>query len=393
MSILGNINDILNEEENNNSNAGYTTPAVIRDNKDYVSFKKAFVLSTILHPSVVAIIALICFILMFFGINLSILKRPQVKQNDIEFVLVDREATPINKNTKFRSDKNSRAGGKHDPNRKVSMPSPTPAKTQKPAKAATAQKAPVKKQVQPAAAAPKKNVVKQTTKPQQHAAQKRAPSKQTVAPRPAAPSYRPSVNKPAAPKVTTTPKSTFNVPVPPNASKGALSTGPVSGSGTAKTHVGGGYSPKPSLAPTYKGTGSGSGSSSRATGSSASRGGSGNYGNPGPGNPNGRPGIDAIAEPDFGPYMRDLQRRIKMNWDPPKGNESKRVVLLFKIARDGRLLSCSVAKSSGLASADNAALNAVRLTAPFRPLPANFRGASVDIQFTFDYNVFGGSYR
>ena len=101
----------------------------------------------------------------------------------------------------------------------------------------------------------------------------------------------------------------------------------------------------------------------------------------------------AEAVPDFGPYMADLQRRIKMNWNPPKGNESKRVVLLFKIARDGRLLSCSVYKSSGLASADNAAMQAVKLTAPFRPLPANFRGQSVDIQFTFDYNVFGASYR
>ena len=91
--------------------------------------------------------------------------------------------------------------------------------------------------------------------------------------------------------------------------------------------------------------------------------------------------------------MRDLQRRIKMNWDPPKGNESKRVVLLFRIAKDGRLLSCQVSKSSGLAAADNAAMHAVKLTAPFRPLPANFRGQSIDIQFTFDYNVFGASYR
>ena len=89
--------------------------------------------------------------------------------------------------------------------------------------------------------------------------------------------------------------------------------------------------------------------------------------------------------------MRDLQRRIKMNWNPPKGNESKRVVLLFKIAKDGRLLTCSVFKSSGLQSADKAALDAVKLTAPFKPLPAEFKGQSIDIQFTFDYNVFGAS--
>ena len=87
--------------------------------------------------------------------------------------------------------------------------------------------------------------------------------------------------------------------------------------------------------------------------------------------------------------MKELQRRIKMNWDPPKGNESKRVILLFSIARDGRLLNVKVHKSSGLNSADNAAVNAVKLTAPFKPLPPDFKGDKVDIQFTFDYTVFG----
>ena len=89
--------------------------------------------------------------------------------------------------------------------------------------------------------------------------------------------------------------------------------------------------------------------------------------------------------------MRELQRRIKMNWEPPKGNESKRVVLLFRIGRDGRLLSNKVLKSSGLAVADNAAKAAVELTAPFKPLPPEYKGSSVDIQFTFDYNVFGAT--
>ena len=96
-------------------------------------------------------------------------------------------------------------------------------------------------------------------------------------------------------------------------------------------------------------------------------------------------------EPNFGPYMRELQGQIKSNWEPQKGNESKQVVLLFRIARDGRLLSCSVFKSSGLPSADKAAINAVQLTAPFKPLPADFKGQSIDIQFTFDYNVFGAA--
>lgn len=193
------------------------------------------------------------------------------------------------------------------------------------------------------------------------------------------------------PKVVQRPSSAFTVPVPKGGTgAGRYSSGPISGSGSSAkgggaggSSVGGGsHAPTPSLAPT-----GGSGSKLAKGGG----GGTGGYGNPGPGNPNGRPGIDAVREPDFGPYMRELQRRIKMNWDPPKGNESKRVVLLFKIAKDGRLLSCSVFKSSGLPGADKAAINAVQATAPFRPLPAEFKGQSIDIQFTFDYNVFGAS--
>jgi TonB family protein len=123
--------------------------------------------------------------------------------------------------------------------------------------------------------------------------------------------------------------------------------------------------------------------------------GHGNFSNPNKtlasGSGGGHPRIDAVKEPDFGPYMKELQRKIKMNWEPPKGNESKRIVLMFKIAKDGSLLSCSVFQSSGLQNADIAAINAVKLASPFNPLPAEYKGQNVDIQFTFYYNVFGGN--
>lgn len=99
------------------------------------------------------------------------------------------------------------------------------------------------------------------------------------------------------------------------------------------------------------------------------------------------------SEPDFGPFMRDLQQRIKHNWFPPKEEESKNVVLLFTIARDGSLLRVNVLKSSGSAVVDMAALTAVKLAAPFRPLPNGYSKDSVDIQFTFDYNVYGATRR
>lgn len=90
--------------------------------------------------------------------------------------------------------------------------------------------------------------------------------------------------------------------------------------------------------------------------------------------------------------MADLQRRIKRAWFPPKGNESKRVVVVFKVHTNGTMSNLRLVRGSGVSIADNAALKAVKNAAPFRPLP---KGAppDVDIQFTFDYNVFKGGGR
>ena len=378
MSILSKYTDNLIEEEQSD-NTNYTTPAVLREDKDELTLKKSIVISTILHPSVLGAAWLTFLILAFFGINFALFDRPKPKMNDIEFVLVDREETPLNKNTPYRADINSRTGGVNDPTKKVSMPSPSPSQA-KPAQssaASTPSKSPKPAQ-QPKVTQPVKKAA-----PVAQPVQKKA----TQQARPQPPTARPSLKPPMTPKVAQRPSSAFKVPVPSGGTKsGSYSTGPISGSGSSnKGGSSGSYAPTPSLAP----TGGGSSAGSRLAKGGGGGVGTGNIGNPGGGG--GRPGIDAIREPDFGPYMRDLQRRIKMNWDPPKGNESKRVVLLFKIAKDGRLLSCSVFKSSGLPSADKAAMNAVQLTAPFRPLPAEFKGQSIDIQFTFDYNVFGAS--
>lgn len=380
MTILGNKKSLIDEDFDQDDK--YTVPAVIRQDKKEMSLKKSIFISTILHPTVVGAIWLIVFILALLGITFSIFERPKPKVNDIEFVLVDnaKEQMPLNKKTPFRSDRNTRTGGKRDMKRPVSMPSPSPTRKSVQQKSSPGPKAKAPKtEHKKVAKSQPKNIFKSLFQP------KSAPEA-----RPQPPSARPSLKPPSIPRPTMKPTSPFSVPVPKGGTaRGSYSTGPIGGHGTAKSggsssgHGSGSYAPVPSLAPTGGGGGS--------RGSRLSKGGSG-YGNAGnPGGGGGAPGIDSMREPDFGPYMRELQRRIKMNWDPPKGNESKRVVLLFKIAKDGRLLSMRVFKSSGLPNSDKAALNAVELTAPFKPLPGDFRGSSIDIQFTFDYNVFGAS--
>lgn len=92
---------------------------------------------------------------------------------------------------------------------------------------------------------------------------------------------------------------------------------------------------------------------------------------------------------NFGPYMAELQRRIKRNWEPPKDRTSRQVVVEFTLTRSGELRSVRLSRTSGLAKNDQAAIDAIRAAAPYAPLP-EFADESVDIQFTFDYNVFGG---
>jgi len=398
VTLINKKSFIDEDEEKDINEEKYVLPPIVTSKPEVIPFKRSLAISTALHPAVVLLIWLITVALALMGINLSLFKKPQAQlKKDIEFVLVDKEATPRNPNTKNRADMNSRSGGVNDPKRKVSMPSPAPKKASKPSAAAQSANKLIKKQ---------QNQIKQQPKPQPAKTQqpKAAQNKPVQKPaaqnkpspaKPAPPTARPSSRPVSSPAPTPKPSSAFTVAAPKGAPVGkTLATGPVGGtsaptgaksgassSGSGKS--GSSYAPKPSLSPS---AGGGSGQLARGTGSS---GGSGNIGNPGGGG--GAPGIDALREPDFGPYMRELQRRIKLNWDPPKGNESKRVVLLFKIAKDGRLLSCRVHKSSGMPLADQAALKAVELTAPFRPLPADFKGQSIDIQFTFDYNVFNAS--
>lgn len=386
-------------EEDEEKDSKYVLPSIVTSKPEVIPIKKSLAISTALHPAVVGLIWLISIILALAGIQLFKFDKlkPNIKK-DIEFVLVDTPGKPRDPNTRNRADIDSRSGGINDPKRKVSMPSPAPAKKQKPSAAAASANKLIKKQQK---AIQQQNIAKpkqQTVQPKTQQPTAKPVEKQAQVNKPSPAKPAPPTARPSALPVTTTapvakPSTSFNVPVPKGAPVGkTLSTGPVGGTsapvGTNKqggsgaaSGSGNSYAPRPSLSPSS----GGGGQLSRGS----SGGGTGNMGNPGGGG--GAPGIDALREPDFGPYMRELQRRIKMCWDPPKGNESKTVVLLFKIAKDGRLLSCRVHKSSGLPTADQAALKAVEQAAPFKPLPGDFKGQNIDIQFTFDYRVFGAS--
>ena len=117
------------------------------------------------------------------------------------------------------------------------------------------------------------------------------------------------------------------------------------------------------------------------------------FGSDGLGNPNKNPYGDrppstaSIPDIAFGPYMARIQEMIKQRWRPPRGSESKRILVHFAINRDGSLSNLRLMQTNGDTLANEAALNAVRNAAAFPPLPAG-SAPSIDIEFTFDYNVF-----
>lgn len=98
---------------------------------------------------------------------------------------------------------------------------------------------------------------------------------------------------------------------------------------------------------------------------------------------------DALAQTTVQPYMDELKTRIHAAWHPPRGNDTKRVVLRFRMKHEGTLDGVWIEDSSGEAGTDDAAIRAIVETFPFKPLPDTIPEEKIDIQFTFDYKVFG----
>ena len=96
---------------------------------------------------------------------------------------------------------------------------------------------------------------------------------------------------------------------------------------------------------------------------------------------------------DFGSrfswYVQAVQRKVTENWlkyeVDPRIAEAKRVYLTFDIARDGHPLNVQVEQSSGVPSLDQSAVRALQRIDNFGPLPPDYSGSKVSVEFWFDY--------
>ncbi len=120
---------------------------------------------------------------------------------------------------------------------------------------------------------------------------------------------------------------------------------------------------------------------------------SGPYGNFAAGGAKGGFGVTGGGG-DFGTkyawYVRVIQQKVSENWlryeVDPKITTAQRVYITFDVARDGHPLNVQVEQSSGVPALDISATRALQRIDTFGPLPPDYSGSKISVEFWFDYS-------
>ena len=93
---------------------------------------------------------------------------------------------------------------------------------------------------------------------------------------------------------------------------------------------------------------------------------------------------------DWGAYAEEMVRRIKLHWEIPELARlgwKGRLTIRFFIRGDGRVEGAKILSLSGTPPFDNAALQAILTSSPFRPLPKDLGSDREGVTVTFFYNL------
>jgi TonB family protein len=105
--------------------------------------------------------------------------------------------------------------------------------------------------------------------------------------------------------------------------------------------------------------------------------------------------VELLSDPmgvDFWPYLLKVLSSVRRNWfavipESAKLGRQGRTVIQFAINRDGAVPKLVIATPSGTEALDRAAVAGISASNPFPPLPPEFKGAQIRLQFVFRYNV------
>ena len=95
---------------------------------------------------------------------------------------------------------------------------------------------------------------------------------------------------------------------------------------------------------------------------------------------------------DFGPYLAQILEIVRQNWyavipESARLGERGESAVVFEIVKDGSVPQLRLVASSGKSPLDRAAIAGIRASIPFPPLPRQFTGRHLVLQFNFFYNM------
>jgi protein TonB len=96
---------------------------------------------------------------------------------------------------------------------------------------------------------------------------------------------------------------------------------------------------------------------------------------------------------DFGTkyswYVHVIQQKVADNWlkyeVDPRITTAQRVYITFDVVRDGHPTNVQVEQSSGVPSLDVSAVRALQRIDTFGPLPPDYPGGKISVEYWFDY--------
>jgi periplasmic protein TonB len=96
---------------------------------------------------------------------------------------------------------------------------------------------------------------------------------------------------------------------------------------------------------------------------------------------------------DFGTkyawYVHVIQQKVSENWMKyevdTRISSAQRVYITFDVARDGHPTNIQVEQSSGVPSLDISATRALQRIDTFGPLPPDYSGSKISVEYWFDY--------
>jgi TonB family protein len=95
---------------------------------------------------------------------------------------------------------------------------------------------------------------------------------------------------------------------------------------------------------------------------------------------------------DFKPYMIQVLMAVRRNWlailpESARSGRRGRVIVQFAIDRTGGVPKLVIAEGAGADALDRAAVAAISASVPLPPLPTEFKGDQIRLQFAFSYNM------